>query len=273
MVICMSNVYTNTIYKSPIQFLIDIRIREYDITKANISILRDANILSEQQYQYFLNCPKQEREIAIGKLQGRDSSVTVSLKNGIMSARKRFMELNHLNPNDILEINNDSITVIGDMPISNLSVSDRVSFRETGAYRSFYRLNRIEYFYDFDVITKKEVLDIKGIKDHSIFYHKSFMLDFFLELFYTAQIEGAETAIKLLSAFYPAYIDKRLAIGYYRELNDRSLFRLSNNFSEFSSWFSDNLTEYDKQYVDGSYNENVLRQLIRIYSSIYFKHN
>lgn len=266
----MNNLWEKPNYKSNIQFLIDIPIREYDISKANINVLRDANILTEDQYQYFLQCPKLEREIAIGKMQGANPEVSLALKNGIANARRVFMEMNSINPSDVLAIRNDAITVIGDRYMKT-DITDRVKFRLSGDYRSFYRINRMHLFYNFDLITKTEVLDIKGLGDLGVAQHKHFMLEFLSELFYTAQIEGVEMAIKLLATVYEQYINKSLSVEYYRELNETSRYKLSSDMSKFSSWYLEHATEYHKKYLDISYNEQIFRELNRIYASIYFK--
>ena len=265
----MNNLWDKPNYKSNIQFLIDIPIREYDISKANINVLRDANILSEDQYQYFLHCPKLEREIAIGKMQGNDPSISLTLKEGITNARRVFMEMNAINPSDVLAIRNDAIMVIGDRYMKT-DITDRVRFRLSGDYRSFYRINRMHLYYNFDLITKTEVLDIKGLGDLGVALHKNFMLEFISELFYTAQIEGVEMAIKLLANVYTQYINKSLSIEYYRELNEMSRYKLLN-MSNFSSWYLESASEYHKKLLDISYNEQIFRELNRIYASIYFK--
>ena len=60
--------YEKTLYKADIQYLVDVPIFEYDISKANISVLSDKGVISENQYQYLFNLPKLERNIAIGNL-------------------------------------------------------------------------------------------------------------------------------------------------------------------------------------------------------------
>lgn len=67
--------YEKTLYKANIQYLVDVPIFEYDISKANISVLSDKGIISENQYQYLFNLPKLERNIAIGNMCGSDISL------------------------------------------------------------------------------------------------------------------------------------------------------------------------------------------------------
>lgn len=267
----MSRLWEKSNYQSNIHYLIDIPIQEYDISKANINVLRDKCILSEEQYQYFLRCPKLEREIAIGKMQGADPSISLALKDGITSARQIFIETNNIKDQDILSIRNDAIMVIGDKLIKT-DITDRVKFRLTGNYRSFYKINRLYMYYNFDLISKTEILDIKGLGEKGIALHKYHMLEFLSELFYTAQIDGVKEAIKLLSNVYSQYLEYRLDVGYYRELNEISRYKLKNEISLFNTLYIDNATNYDKmRYIDISYNEQIFRYLNRIYASIYFK--
>ena len=126
-------------YKLNVNYMIDVLLREYDLSKANISVLRDYDILSEEQYQYYLTCPKLEREIAIGKLQGRNPKATEALKDGISQAKRIFMESNNVEDSDVFAIINDAIIVIGSKPIQNLQVSERLKFRLDGTFTSLNR--------------------------------------------------------------------------------------------------------------------------------------
>lgn len=257
-------------YRSDIHFVLDNCIREYDITKANISVLRDANILSESQYDYLLHCPKLEREVIIGKMQGSNPEITKILKAGIANARKVFMESNGIQDSEILAIRNDSITIFGNRPIINLDISERVKFRESGVYTSFFHINAIDLYYFYDRVAQVERLDVKGLGDSGVSVHKDYMLDFITELLYCAQVDGVKYAIQLLQKVYSNYIERSLSIGYYRELNPGSKYKMHSSFSLYDQIYADNLTEYDKRYIDISYNENVLRELNKMLASIYF---
>lgn len=265
--------WQKALYKSDIQFLIDTKIYEYDITRANISVLRDANILTEEEYKYYLQTPKIIREVAIGKLQGRNPEVTDILKEGICAARKTFQEINNIKDSEILSIRNDSMTIIG-RPAEQLNITDRVAFRLAGFYTSFYKINHQDYFYMYDVVTQTEDLAIKGLGDKGIELHKHYMLEFILELFYSAQIEGVKSAITLLQMFYNNYIHRLLDVNYYRELNPQSMFKLlySENHKTLSvrDIYADSFINADKRYIDIGFNEAILRYLNSIYASVYF---
>lgn len=263
------SIWKKSNYTSNIEFLIDIPIREYDISKANISVLRDANVIADDEYQYFLNCPKMEREIAIGKMQGRDKTVYETLRNGIENARRIFIEKNNIQPSDILNIRNDSICLITNRELDTY-ITDRVQFRLTGDYRSYYKIQSLCMYYNFDIISKRETLDVKGLGEFNVSIHKNFMLDFLAELFYTAQLDGVESAIQLLATMHRKYVNMELPIEYYRELNTYSYLKMKEHMSQYSSYQLDIADERFKQYIDISFNEKILRSLNKIYSSVYF---
>lgn len=266
----MSHLWEKSRYSSKIEFIIDNIIREYDISKANISILRDANVLTEDQYQYYLTAPRMERQVAIGKLQGSNTKVTEILKSGITNARRVFMESNGIQDDEILYIRNDAIAIIGSRGISNTQVSNRVKFRESARFNSFYRFNYIDMLYSYDVVTNSESLCIKGLGDSGVELHKDFMIDFLSELFYTVQTRGIEEAISILASVHKQYISMEMPIGYYREFNPQSGYRLKSYMSMASTLYLQDASEFHKKYIDISYNESMIRHFNRIFSSIYF---
>ena len=263
------HLWERSFYNSNIPYLISVPIREYDISKANISVLRDANVINEEQYQYFYNAPKYIREVAIGKMQGSNPELSKIKNAGIENARKMFIELNQINNNEILRIANDSITVIGDKPVRYLDITDRVHFRLDGEYTSFYRLKLIEMYYYYNIVTKNEILVIKGMNDEAKSLHKDYMIDFLSELFYSTQVDGYISAISILSNFYKSYIKMEVPLGYYREFNSQSRYKLQS-ISQFAEYYMDMISENERSILDISFNENLMRYLNQIYSSIHF---
>lgn len=263
------SVWKKVVYRSPLQYIIDFPIREYDLTKANISVLRDANAITEDLYQYLYNCPKDERNIIIGKMIGKNTDIETVRKAGIESARRVFMEINNLDDNDILAIRNDAMVVLSDRPMK-LDITDRVKFRLESSYRSYYRLGMLDMYYDFDPINKIEILDIKGLGETAISLHANYMLDFLKEIFYCAQLEGVGTAIDILSKFYSDYINLKLDVGYYRELVSQSRYRLNRSFTTYQTIEMDVASESDKKYLDISYNANILMTLNKMLATSYF---
>lgn len=274
----MTNIWEKTLYKSNIQCLIDTPIFEYDISKTNINVLRDKNIISENQYNYLYNIPKIERNIIVGVMRGKDPSITQILNQSIMEARRFFIIENNISDSEVLSIRNDSITIIG-REARNLNVTERVKFRLTGHYNSFYSLpnmriksssSLIELFYLYDPVKNIEVLDTKGLGE-SDKYHREYLLDFLSELFYTIQVVSMSDAMNLLSIVYKKYINLDMDLGFYREFNTQSLFKLNSKYSLINSLYTEVVTDADKYNgnIDISYNENVLRYLNKLIASIY----
>lgn len=264
-------IWERTNYRADIQFMIDSIIREYDITKANINVLRDANVIPQDTYVYLSQCPKQERQVYIGKLEGSNPHIVKILADGIAKARRVFIESNGIQDHEILAIRNDAIVLVGNRPISILDISERVSFREAARYTSFYRVNHLDFYYYCNRVENIEVLDIKGLGEDAINLHKNFMLEFLCTLFYCAQIEFIQDAITLLSYFHDNYINKRLSIEYYRELNSQSKYKLNSTMSMQWPYYLDSATDYDKfNNIDIGHNEEILRKLNSMLASYYF---
>ena len=267
----MSKIWERTNYRADLQFMIDGTIREFDITKANINVLRDANVISQETYMYLTQCPKLERQIYIGKLEGSNPEVVKILKQGIANARRVFIESNNIQDHEILAIRNDAIVIIGNRPVKVLNISDRVAFREAAKYTSFYHIGHLDFYYYCNRIDNAEILDIKGLGDEAVALHKNFMLEFLCTLFYCAQIEFLQDAISLLGYFHDNYINRRLSIEYYRELNSQSKYKLNPGISARWEYFIDNATDFDKYHnLDISHNESILRKLNSMLASVYF---
>lgn len=259
------------LYKANVPFIIDGTIVEYDISKANISILMDAGCLSEELYARLYNSNKMERQISIGKLQGKNPNLSLALSEGLQNARKKFIEMNNFNTMNIIDIRKDSISIYGTQQATQFQISDHVSFRVAGNYTSLYRLGFIDIYYLYDVITGQEIIDPRGL-GKSKELHKDYMLDFLSELFYVARAwDGPKKALELLKNFNEKYINRDLAIGFYREFNPQSMYKL--NYSDFSSMYADMLLDakHIKKDLDISFNANILRELVKYYSSVYFR--
>jgi len=264
----MINLWENKTYQSPIMYIIDANILEYDIAKANISVLRDIGAIDESLYNRLYAMPKLEREIFIGNYQ-RDHGLTDALKQGIQDARKSLFAFLGLNETNVIEINNDSITMIADSlqdyP-SQVMVGPHTTFRVKGRYRSFYLLGRKKFYYQFDPVTGSEGMDIKGLGEYSIAMHRDYLISWLMHVFGIAVMSGSSAALAECNKFYQSYIDKKLPIEYYRRLDVDARFDINPKLSEWSTFRADYLSAgYAEDLVDGRYNLGVLNQLALIY--------
>ena len=78
-----SNLWEKTSYTAPLDYIINSKIIEYDISKANINVLLYKGLISKKEYEYYYNLPKRRREISIGLLQAKDKKYVRAIIDGI----------------------------------------------------------------------------------------------------------------------------------------------------------------------------------------------
>lgn len=261
------NIYLNDRYKAPYEWLINASIKEYDLEKANISILKELKILNNSQYEYYLNLPKKEREIKIGLLLRDHKNINDKLSEGFKLARKIFIESNNIEDKDILYIDKDSITLI-DKLVLRERITDNLNFRLKNQYSSYYSLFGIDFLYYND--NTIEYCRFKYANDEKIKrYHMEYMGDILLSLAYSAQNDNIIQTIRLLKDIYYTYINKQFSLPYYREFNNQSYYRfIPNAFSSYSAIEIPQNT--DKSLLDINYNASILRLLYKYFTKIYF---
>ena len=265
-----SNLYEKTLYLKDIDFLINDVIYEYDLSKANASILRDAGFIGDDTYRDLCNMDRMQRQVTIGYWQRDLPRVAELLESGFIRARQLFFDQNDLEDNDILSIKKDAIFTL--RKVNHQRVSEHLFFKEKNFYTSYFRIlsQKKELYYSKHPFTGAEALDIKGINDESIPYHEHYMKEFLMVLFETVQIDILE-AIDVLSRFISLYRQRRLDPGFYRTFNTDSkyfYFAKDGTYEVFSA--SELYNPNDVQYLDISYNDMLLRDLYKILAKQYF---
>ena len=261
--------YENINYTSNIKFLISSFIREYDISKANITILRDKGVLSQSEYVKCFNMNKQDREKYIGLMYFKVENLDTILKQGIIEAKKMFFEANNIKDHEVLCIKNDAVFLIN--RVASYTTFGNVVFNNKNTYTSYYKIFDKELYYSLDVINRFEKLDIKGISKEKIKLHESYFIDFLKTLFNSAQTDSLDNTINLLMNFYNMYIHKDLEIGYYRRFDSESRY-YTQRMGYLNNQYALDTADYSNlDSLDISYNLNILMELNRIYSSIYLR--
>lgn len=277
-------------YTSPISFIIGRRIIEVDVTKANISILREADRISEDQYRYFLTSDRMERLVFVGNMQAKDESITALLQNRLREVRQKIFEIFCIDYSNLLSIRNDAVIFVdngyrsytpgiaqttenyksaGDITETYYS-SQYLKFRVKGLYSSYYKIGNKEILYFINRISGEEYIDVAGIGDDALDLHRSYFLDLLMSLFESAEEGDIADTIDFLSKVYSQYISKSFDIGYYRRFDANSRYDIDKTISNLYDYQLDHMTNDQKSIVDISYNESILRQLQKIYSTIYF---
>lgn len=255
-------------YTSGISYLNNVYIWELDISKANINVLKTKGLIDDKTYDYLYNSERMVRQVFIGKLC-KDKRFSDALKQGILEAKKLLFEANDIKDYEVLTIKNDAVFLINKIP--TIRDFGLIHFVPKNKYTGFYKVRNFEFFYYYSNFDKEEYLHIKGISDKVIETHKNHFYQFLKDLFYTIQCNGIEVALRLMKDFYMQYINLQLPVEYYRR------FDVQNNYhfkikTSIGTGFSmdDNIDESMKPLLDISANLNLLIELQKILTNMYF---
>lgn len=265
----MSELYKHTNYRAPIDYIISGIIREYDLKSANINVLRRAGAISEEEYSKYSSMDKFSRERSIGILQLKRPGIKDILKEGITEARRLFFLYNNIEDYDVLAIKNDAIFIIN-KAVQTTNIDNALNFICKNEYTSFYYLRNKEFYYYFNPVDNKEVIDIKGISDENMMKHQGFFLDFITDIFYGAQMYNIEDVLLLLQDYHKKYIGLELPVYCYRRFDNMSRFEFTK-LSKYADFQADFISEDYKPYIDISYNLKIIMELQRIIAGVYFQ--
>lgn len=261
-------------YIAPYDWLINKNIQEWDLKQANISILRTLDVITEEQYLHYRDLPKEQREIAIGKLR-KDPNIEASYKKGLALAKHLFFEKNNLTEENILYIDHDSITTVHDWSDSRAikidgNITPLLQFRTKNKYTSFYRLFTIDFLY-FN-IGYQEHFRFKNINEVKLrSKHKDYFIDLLLSIAYSAQTESLLETLNMIKNIYQSYCNKEMELEYYREFTTDSKFRLVS--TNFYTYYAENVEESNREFIDINYNADIIRQFYKIFMTEYFRQN
>lgn len=270
------NILSNQNYLTPSRYISG-RIVEYDIRSANISILRTKNIISEDEYINLYNMPKKQREIEIGLRIKNDSSIYESIKEGIKEARLELGKSNIINPDSIVRIANDAVYINSNIDLKNTKFGNYVEFRKKSAYNIMTQLYNIIIFLTFLPDGNFDI-DVKGLGEENIKLHESYILYTIISTIVIKERSGTIAAINYLTNICEKYIHYNLPVGYYREFNSESSYRLKYtipgnavNMTKMPGYNLgiNNVSEYDKKSLDINYNYSILRELWSILIEFY----
>ena len=236
--------YEKHLYRNEdIEYLVNVDIIEYDLKSAGFNISKTFKLLDEKTIKRLEILDKKSRQIELGLLIKNDKEFGKRLNDGFAEARKRFFELNNLQDENVISIKKDAIFTT--VRCFNTKVGEYLNFVEKNTYTSYYNINNIEFYYS------KNHLHVKGISDDLLEKHKEYMLEFLSHLFYLNETSTEKMRNKFIMEFIKYYKSKQLDIGYYRELNRYSVYRLNMEMNGEKVGI-DEISE--KQYIDIGYN-------------------
>lgn len=216
-----------------IDFFINNQITEYDIRSAGLSLAKEYKYLDNKTINKLENMSKDERNRMMGIIKIKDKQLVKNENKALVQARKEFIEMNNIYNDDIISIKKDAIFV--SKSCYNLKYGE-VEFVPKNRYSSYIVLNNIEFYYN------KNKLDIKGISDEMIKLHDDYMLSFFKQYLQYIEMGKTNKLLDYIAGFVYKYKSRSLDIGYYREFNALSLYKLMKK-TTFG-------TEYMIKYID-----------------------
>lgn len=251
-------------YNSSYNIILNSFIHEYDIAKANINALYSRGVIDKAMYDNLYNSDKAIREKQVGLMIRRDQNIYREIQNGIIDAKRQLIIANNIDLEDIVSIKNDAVFLMN-RKLNNTTFG-LMDFKLKNTYTMYIKINRYEFYYYYNSYNQEEKLDVKGISDDKLVYHKSYFMDFLLSLFNTLQVDGIIPAINMLQNFSISYINRKLEPNYYRKFNSESGFDLLYDGRMWSSIYVS-----DINLIDIRYNYEILRDLYNVLLSFYFK--
>lgn len=269
----MTNLWEKKNYLMSIPFLIAHNIYEYDIQKANINVLYSLGLINKEYYDRLYNMERMDRQVEIGYLLKYTEGLSDKLSNGIALYRKKLFEANDLTEMDILSIKNDAIFVMD--KVLKYTDFDNIHFVLKNTYSTYMGLDvkgdrcvgKLELYFKSNMVDGTVTLDIKGISDNKLPLHQDYMLNVIADVLFTIETGNMKDAINYMKELYSLYIEKKLSIGYYRNFNSTSDYIITAGESAYSVF---NPTSNMIDAIDISYNLNLLRELYRNITTIYF---
>lgn len=253
--------YKEKNYTIGLNYVFNQYIREYDISKANISILFTKRVIDQDTYTKLYNSDRMYRQVYIGMMIKSNSNIQNILNEGIIEFKQKFFESNLISDNDIISIKNDAVFVLNKVPkILNFGY---VNFIHRNTYTSFMKIGSLEMYYGSDM--QSEVIDIKGIKDNDLeLYHMGF-LNIIIDYFRNIQKNGTEITLRYITSVIHSYLNLEFPIDIYRRFRSSNDYVFNTMTCSYGVYNLENTLD-NKKCLDISYNFDILKTM-HIYAS------
>ena len=251
-------------FEPPYNFIFNGNIQEYDISKANINILKAYGAISDQEYKDLYISEKQIREKIVGEMERDNKELIKIIQGGIIEAKHQLFITNAIDNSEVVRIANDSVYVNRQLPLQNNKINVngyQIEFALKNIFTSMVRIGKVLIFINTGGNDGGYIVDIKGIAKEKHMYHMKFagIICNFIEMI---ERSPKEDVLRMYHDFYSSYINRLLPIEYYREFKATSCYRIKggNIGAEF-------LDEQYKDKLDIQYNLYCLRELYKIIMS------
>ena len=254
-------------YNAPVRYLFDKRICEYDIRKANISILLDAGVIDQETYNRLYEADRMVRQYEIGMLQKNKPEVKQILSDGFKEARHQLFNKLELDETCVLHVIKDAVFVMkpivggGYLP-DKVQVSPHVEFIKKSESNSYLNIGRgINIYYGFDIPTGVDKLKIRGMSDECVKLHEDYFIHMLKTILKVRATSGNKLAYDICKSSFSTLMDSSPDVAKFkRRFDAQSRFDI-RPMSSFSSFQADYLTKQTECIIDGSYNMSILANI------------
>ena len=221
--------------------------------EAGFSLTKEFKLLDKNIIEKFEKFRKERRTIELGKIERDNPEYRDAKKEAFKIARQMFFEANNIDTCDIISIKKDAILTT--KTCKQQEFGKFIYFRPKNFYTSYIYLgNRLEFYYN------PNQLDVKGISNENLEYHKDYMIKFIKLYFHKMETEDDVTVIEFMKRFISRYKLRELELGYYRQFNHESNYVVQETGDTFMDYWED-----AKDELDISYNfHKILLKLIQI---------
>lgn len=243
-------------------FIVNSEIIEWDIKSANLSIIKEYNLLSDNKIAKIEKMNKQDRVVFVGKEMAKDKDFSKILEESFNLIIKEFIKLNNLDEEyDVLSIKRDAVFIINKNPLIT-QLGKYINFIPKNTYTSFIYIKPYEFYFTNNDIEIKGLS--KNFEDEIKPLHQDGILAFLRDIIDIA----ANTNMNFrkmnmyLSEFVKAYKKKELPFNYYREFNASSKFKYIMYDNEM---LMENIDDTILNNIDIQYNYiNIILPLIQL---------
>lgn len=263
-----SQLFNNVNLSPQFPYIINCYIREYDLQKANISVLRKLNIIDEATYLRLYHSDRMYRQVFVGNMIKENKDIGYALKRGLICAKQRLFELNGIQDCEVLCIKNDAVFVVN-KELTSTTVGKYLNFACKNIYTVFMKLCNLEIYYADKFLPDGHLsinVDVKGISDKLLPLHQGGMLDLICTTCNMLQRFTPAETINYLMEMYDLFVQRKLPNEYYREFNNVSHFAIQSRYSIF---YMNTITDEYRSVVDINRNLLIIRDLISIVSNLY----
>lgn len=232
-------------------------ITEYDMKSAGLNILTDKGIFSSKQRKEFLNIPKEERNILIGKFLMKNKKVINVLEDGFAEMRYKFIIDNHIDPDDILSIKKDAFFIINKYSIDE-NITELVKIRPKNTFSTYINILNREHYYNADtnkLIVKGYSKDIIGILEKSTFKILKDVLSY-------DNLNNKDQIFIDLVTFKDNLITYNLSKEYYYDFIEHGY--VVKNYNNTKSYIIENVEEEERKYISYDTAFKFINELIRL---------